>query len=215
MVSSNEQPGSRTARLRAATADRHAALESISGLPGTLVDARDLAAVLAIFHGFHAAFESRFITGDHWNRQGLAHVGRSRLARLRLDLNDHGLDDAAISALPISPWHPACNGTAARWGVAYVLEGSTMGGKLISRHVANGLTGGGATSHRYFQAYGDETARLWRRFTQRLDALSPSPAQESELESAARETFDCLARWYAARQAAGEAQSVGSCVRYR
>ena len=60
---------------------------------------------------------------------------------------------------------------AAFLGALYVLEGSTLGGRLIARHAesALGLTPG--LGDAYFRGHGDETGKLWRETTEIIAAV--------------------------------------------
>lgn len=67
---------------------------------------------------------------------------------------------------------------AALWGIAYVLEGSRVGGTMLERSVADALRGR-ATA---FLTHGHKD-RLWPKFTAALDA---APFSEGELDTAVR-----------------------------
>ena len=84
--------------------------------------------------------------------------------------------------------HDACDGPerqAAFLGVIYVLEGSTLGGRLIARHVEPtlGLTDGHGSS--YFRGHGEATGALWR---ETVDAIAAVPDTDI-LNEAALRTF--------------------------
>ena len=60
---------------------------------------------------------------------------------------------------------------AAFLGALYVLEGSTLGGRFIARHVESvlGLAPGAGDS--YFQGHGEATGSLWREVTAEIAAV--------------------------------------------
>ena len=151
------------ARLREATAAAHEALERdldwearVATLPGY----RDL---LVRLRGFHAAYEPAIAAA-------LADAPffdpRRRLPALDADLD--ALDGAAPDALP-APAAPWLDGPGAALGALYVLEGSTLGGAVIGRHVAR-LHGEGVPLA-YYAGRGRATGPLWRLFRERLDGL--------------------------------------------
>ena len=76
-------------------------------------------------------------------------------------------------------------------GALYVLEGSTLGGLVIGRHVG-GLHGEGVPLA-YYAGRGREAGPLWRTFRERLDGLAP--AQETEAFAAGVATFEAMRRW--------------------
>lgn len=175
------------ARLREATADAHAALErdldwqdKVATLPG-------YRALLARLRGFHAAYEPAIAAGLS-DADFLA--PRRRLAALDTDLAALGLDEAARDALP-APDAPVLDGQGAAFGALYVLEGSTLGGLVIGRHV--GGLHGQAAPLAYYAGRGREAGPLWRRFRERLDSLPP--AQEAPAFAAGIATFDAMREW--------------------
>ena len=190
---------SRTERLRRLTAGQHAALERVSGLPGSLRSRADLLHVLVTFHGFIAPLEPMLRDAQDWHAIGLPQVAGGRCARLRADLHGLGLSAADIAALPLHPSPPACETPAAAWGIAYVLEGSTMGGRLMSRHLAAHPDPTMPAHSHHFDAYGARTGACWRAFRSGLDALVLEEGREASLETAARDSFTRLADWFEQR----------------
>lgn len=66
----------------------------------------------------------------------------------------------------------------------YVLEGSTLGGKLIARRVRDVL----GFEPRYHDPYGARAGAMWRAFQARL-AADVGRTQEDAAVDAARRTF--------------------------
>ena len=181
------------ARLRAATDPAHRALEA--GLDwqarvATLAGYRDL---LARLHGFHATWEHAIGT-QLADETFLA--PRRRLARLAADLHHLGLAPSAIAALPRAGSVPLL-GPAAATGALYVLEGSTLGGQLIGRHIA-GLHGLSETGLTYYRAHGPRTGAMWSAFRIRLDAFGDDAEAEAALTGAAVATFAAMRTWLCA-----------------
>jgi heme oxygenase len=54
--------------------------------------------------------------------------------------------------------------TAAFLGAMYVIEGSTLGGQYIARHVEQILGFAPGHGDSYFRGYGDQTGSMWRDF---------------------------------------------------
>jgi heme oxygenase len=173
------------ARLREATAPAHEALERdldwevrVATLPGY----RDL---LIRLRGFHAAYEPVI---------GIALADapffdpRRRLPSLDADL--HALDGPAPDTLP-APAAPRLDGPGAALGALYVLEGSTLGGAVIGRHVAR-LHGAGVPLA-YYAGRGRATGPLWRAFRERLDGLPEAEADAAFAAGIA--TFEAMRGW--------------------
>lgn len=181
------QPDTLHARLRAATADAHEALERDLDWQGRVATLPGYRALLARLRGFHAAYEPAIAMGLS---DDAFLAPRRRLAALDADLAALGLDFFARTALP-APAAPALAGEGAAMGALYVLEGSTLGGVVIGRHVG-GLHGEG-TPLAYYAGRGREAGPLWRSFRARLDGLAAG--QEAAAFAAGVATFEAMRGW--------------------
>ncbi len=76
---------------------------------------------------------------------------------------------------------------AAFLGTFYVLEGSTLGGRFIARHVETALGLEPGVGDAYFRGHGDATGALWRETTAAIAAVPEEHAPL--LIGAARRTF--------------------------
>lgn len=183
------EAGAMLARLRAATRLAHDRLEAETGLMSRPFDRAAYRRQLERFHGFWQGWQPAVATllrDEEFLRP------RRRLHLLAADLLSLGLAPDAIAALPACR-PPELGCAAAAMGSLYVMEGSTLGGRLILRHVERhlGLSGGGS----YFTGYGDRTGAMWRSFLARLDQW---PAAEAErIVCGAKATFEQLGWWFA------------------
>jgi heme oxygenase len=177
-------------RLRAETAESHAALEATFNLERVL-NSRDAARhVLERFYGFHIVWEPAMARTD---AAGFA-AARSRLPHLRADLARLGCaeaDLAAVARCEAAAGLP--DSRAGSIGSLYVLEGSTLGGQLISRALKDapwappeGLT--------YFNPYGPKTGEQWRAFMAWADTAAVGD-DEAAIIAKANETFELLQAW--------------------
>lgn len=112
--------------------------------------------------------------------------GRSRRAWLQQDLRVLG---AAPLGGPVAV--PELATPAAAWGSLYVMEGSALGGQVITRELARvGLHP--AAGAAYFHGFGPATGAMWREFRALLETeLAPAERIPPACE-AARQTFDQL-----------------------
>lgn len=85
-------------------------------------------------------------------------------------------------------------GPAAAMGALYVLEGSTLGGRVIGRHIAalHGIEGDGLA---YYRGYGPNTGAMWAVFRARLGGLSGDAAAEAAALASAIAAFDAMRVW--------------------
>lgn len=194
-ASATSDRGSLHARLRAATDPAHRALEDDLDWRARVATLPGYRALLERLYGFHAAWEPAI-------GLGLADepfLGpRRRLALLAADLDHLGLVQEAIAALP-RPASPTLEGTAAATGALYVLEGSTLGGQLIGRHIA-GLHGFSGDGLAYYRAHGAGAGAMWAAFRARLETFAEDPAAEAALIAAAVTTFAALRVWLCTAQ---------------
>ena len=178
-------------RLRSATDVAHRHLEQGLELLIPPLSHERFLVTLSRFWGFHAAWEPAL--RKRRELSGLM-AERYRIDLLTRDLLALGLSQNTIDALPRCEAAAAlCTSTARALGSLYVLEGSTLGGQLITRALlkAPWLPPSGLS---YFDPYGLRTGAMWREIRAVLNASS-SPAADPLVESGARATFAQLHAW--------------------
>ena len=117
---------------------------------------------------------------------------RIKLPLLSADLRALGVGSGALEQLPVCRDLPACDGLAAALGCLYVLEGSSLGGQVISRHFNHSLNLDVHNGIAFFTGYGAATGPMWQAFGVRLMTAG---ADEAALVHSACETFLSLERW--------------------
>ncbi len=158
------------ARLRAATRDGHDAVDALFGRYD-LSDRGDYACFLT-------AHASALIPVEDWAGCGrLIQDWKGRKEALYADLAALGLSLPSFEPLD---WP---RGEAARWGAAYVLEGSRLGGAMLSRVVPEGLP------RAYLSSV--HAPGAWRGFLAALDehAQSGGPDWEADAIASAQRVF--------------------------
>lgn len=174
-------------RLRAATAPAHEALERDLDWQARVSSLAGYRGLLARLRGFHAAWEP--VIGTALS-DGAFFDPRRRLDALDRDLAFLGLSAEDIAGLDRAR-SLSLDGPATAMGALYVLEGSTLGGRVIGRHIGatHGLTGEGLA---YYSGHGARTGAMWAAFRARLDGYE----EESEaVVAAANGTFDAMRVW--------------------
>lgn len=124
------------------------------------------------------------------------YIVSNRLAWLREDLCNLQTEGAAFpDGNPLDNWQiPEVDTVAKLIGEIYVLEGSTLGGQVISRIVGNQL---GLTAHngaRFFHGHGAQTPVRWAAFSSLAEHTVPRNRYE-ECSEAARK---CLQNFISA-----------------
>jgi heme oxygenase (biliverdin-IX-beta and delta-forming) len=183
--------------LRNVTGRHHASIERTLPLAsfGLAVDV--YRRILGAFLGFYEPLEAGLIRvvvdcGD------LDLRGREKGSRLRHDLRMLGLSEAGLAAIPRCPTVPHVDGVPGALGCMYVLEGSTLGGQIIHRHLEERLAIDAHSGGTFFHGYGAETGAMWRSFVARLNR-QPPPFER--VVAAAVETFEQFERWLIAQGA--------------
>lgn len=110
--------------------------------------------------------------------------GQGLLEPLRADLADAGLAGA-----PAGRASPPPDSAAAAWGVAYVVEGSQLGGRVLHQRLRRA---GVAAPLRYLQGRGAATGAHWNSFLQALRAALLAPADVAAASAAACWAFEDL-----------------------
>lgn len=172
------------AALRQATRERHERIDALMDL--RRLGQRDhYARVLQLFDAFLAPWEAAVAAAlpaaaGPWLRQ------RSRRPFLRQDLRA-----LSVAALPWTAPGLAFANPAAAWGSLYVIEGSALGGQVITRALAEaGVHPGHGGA--YFHGWGAATGTMWAEFRARLETELPDPARVAAACGAACLTFDAL-----------------------
>jgi heme oxygenase (biliverdin-IX-beta and delta-forming) len=160
-------------RLREATRADHARLEARLDLPARLASAGQRRAVVEAFYDLHSGLEAAI---SPWlaDVAGLDFQARRRGPRLEADLRALG-----CRPRPAGP-APQVNGQAYAFGLLYVLEGSTLGGRIVRKAVQAG--GGDLSGLSFLDPYGDRLGERWRSF---LAVLGHHVSSGAEGEAAA------------------------------
>ncbi len=86
-------------------------------------------------------------------------------------------------------------GLAYGLGAYYVLEGSTLGGRVILKSLPQALIADGATA--YFEGYGAETGSMWKRFLEVLSGYAAeSPMEAAGIINGAEDTFAAIRNYF-------------------
>lgn len=173
--------------LRAGTRECHRALEDRLPFFREGFDAHAYRRLLAAYYGFHAPLELHL--------GGYLADERVKAPVLVRDLLALGLSAADIDALPLCQALPSLDDEARALGVMYVIEGSTLGGQVLKRAMAERLGLGPDCGTGFLDVYGASTGSYWRAFLDRLGQAPNTPAAQAATVQAAIDTFECFERW--------------------
>lgn len=176
-------------RLKEETRFYHEKLEAnpySTALMQPNVTLADYQTLLELFYGFYLPLEPRL-------QQSLISPTldeRRKVPLLEQDLRALGCDPTHI---PPCKDIPEVHTSAAAWGCLYVLEGATLGGQIISRHLIKQL--GAALPLAFFYGYGQQTGEMWRNFRDEIATAATTSDFCDEAIDAATQTFAKLDKW--------------------
>ncbi|MCD6077238.1 MAG: putative bacteriophytochrome heme oxygenase [Ramlibacter sp.] len=141
--------------------------------------------VLGVFGGFVPAWENAVADALPARWHGWLRA-RSRRGFLARDLHALGIP------VPSAPVHvPWIGSEAAAWGSLYVMEGSALGGQVITRALsAQGIPVEAGSA--YFHGWGAATGAMWREFRRLLEDELQSPDALAQACDSACRSFDAL-----------------------
>ena len=184
-------------RLKNETRESHERLERDLDLLGPGYTCDRYTRLLGRFYGYYDPWERLACNSDFpLLRDVLAERGKSN--RLASDLRALGLSDDRIGALPRCDYLPPADSEAKILGTLYVMEGATLGGQIISRHVCAAFALRDGRGCSFFSSYGDQVGRMWQSFRQVLSGYSRTDRDDIIVDSAS-ETFRTMHTWLVAR----------------
>ena len=181
-----------TEKLKVSTRHNHQQLEkqlvqrmkAIHTLP-------EYVALLQLFYTYFGALEKRidlYITPAYLPD----YHQRRKAAALAQDITDLGSELAPEAG---ADHLPAIHNRLQAFGALYVIEGSTLGGQIISKMMEKQLplpTGRGLL---FFKGYGEHSGAMWAAFTTALNAQVHIAAEEETVIAAANQTFFHFEQW--------------------
>ena len=177
--------------LREGTADVHLLIEQRVPVFREDFGLEEYARLVESFFGFWVPVEEKLSEIVRLQDPDLALQSRLKYSLLREDLVILGRDPAAVRRCEILP---RLETFLQGLGCLYVMEGSTLGGQIISRRLAQHLRLGEKSGAAFFNAYGGMVGSRWMEFKSFLSA-AVEPEDAGEVVSAARDTFLRLYEW--------------------
>lgn len=183
-------------RLKEETRVQHEEVEAAVDVMNQMFDIADYRRLISKFWSFYAAYEPE-LPLQALSDAGFDYSERIKLPLLESDARVLGLEFQDV-ALPL----PDLSSVATAFGSLYVIEGSTLGGQVISRHLKQhlGLTpeNGGA----FYFGYGQATGPMWKAFGESLTRFSLTASADDEIVEAARAAFACITSWVGRKSSA-------------
>lgn len=181
--------------LRTETAENHKALESlmfVNEIMNNSLSVDQYKKLLTINYIIHQKLENQLANMlDADIADELEMNSRLKLAALEKDLAYWQIDSLTLPGLNFELFVPQKN-TAEVLGALYVLEGATLGGNVIKRHIlANPEFKGNEEGLNYYGVYGEELSSKWKTFVSVINERVGEADYERCINSA-NQTFNNL-----------------------
>lgn len=180
-------------RLKLETAAEHAAAERTTGVMSPDLTLAQYRAYLERTYGFQKVADEQLVRAGVWEVLNLPAAERLKAPQLERDLARLGVSD--VSQLPLVAAPPVWPGVAEAIGGAYVLEGATLGGRVISRHIQHRF--GPDAPRDFLECYGPRTGESWQAFRAAVLRFAGSRELEDRVIAGAKSTFEAFTSWLA------------------
>jgi heme oxygenase len=151
---------------------------------------------LAAMAGYHGPLERLFAGRADLEELGFAACDRKKSHLLVRDLRRLG-----VTHWPACVRLPAALDLPRTIGIAYVIEGSTLGGRFILSRLPPAIAAMRGTATAFLEGYGAATGDLWRAFGGVVERGVATAADERAAVEGARDAFTRLIDWLALHEA--------------
>lgn len=179
-------------QLRNATASQHTGLEALplsKVLMSENVTLKDYAHYLVCMKGVMELYDTILLPQID---EIIPHASlRKKLDGLAKDLKyliEQGIPGTAVVELQTPP----IQSEAFALGMAYVIEGSTLGGRVILKHLSPRLGVTEIHGAIFFAGYGNETGPMWKQFLEALTQFASSQDKGAQVIEGAVAGFDMI-----------------------
>jgi heme oxygenase len=148
----------------------------------------DYAHLLSVFYGYMAGLEKQISL--HLNDVALPDYNERRKASaLEADIKTLGGQLPPVASIE---YLPKIETHLQAIGALYVMEGSTLGGQIITQMISKQLSITEGLS--FFESYGDQTMAMWQRFKNMIDLAENLPG--IAVIDSANQTFEKFGNWF-------------------
>jgi heme oxygenase len=141
--------------------------------------------LLQLFYGYYYPLEQHIAAHLDTSFPG----GFEQRRKASLLLQDIAvINGAPIDTPPLCTDIPEITDAGQALGALYVLEGSTLGGQVISEIITRNVPNV-SKALSFFEGYGNNTQPMWDSFVHYLDGYNGTDAQKARLIQAAADTF--------------------------
>lgn len=181
-----------SAQLKKVTKENHQQLEKLLvTLLKQVVKREDYVKILKLFYGYFGALEDKINL----------HVGTAELPDYLLRrktesiANDIKIMGGVLPSKAKDADLPIIENSLQAFGALYVIEGSTLGGKIIHQMMEKKLNLTDNEGISFFKGYGDQTESKWASFKERLNSQIDNQKASPVIINSANETFLKFKTW--------------------
>lgn len=181
-------------RIKKETEKNHILLESVpllSHLPKNTISIHLYLEVLKKFYGFFKPIEDALNHIDQIGDFLPDFHERRKSDWLTTDMKNLRVPEHGICCEDT----PEVKDLSDAFGILYVMEGSTLGGRVISRNLKEALDLDKDNGASFFNGYGPQTGEKWSIFRQALINYSIASNNDDVIIEKARQTFHKLYVW--------------------
>jgi heme oxygenase (biliverdin-IX-beta and delta-forming) len=185
----NFEPENILVRLKRETEKEH--LETESKIPFEHVgfSLNDYRSLLIKFYSFYQSFEPQIEEAIFSQKIDFDYSERLKTPKLSADLHSLGMNEQEISEIPETLDLPVLDSAEKLFGALYVIEGSTLGGQIISRRLREKFAFDQTNGTEFFSGYGSQTGKMWNDYRSAISDFAETSSKHDEIIDAATETF--------------------------
>jgi len=181
--------------LKEATGLSHAALESRLPLLDARMSQGRYRQLLQLFLGYYEPLEAKLLALPHWDAIGFDYAERRKTPQLVQDLLVLGDTPESLEGIARCKELPTLASQGQLLGCLYVIEGATLGGQIITRHLHANLGLRPSSGAAFFDGYGAQTGSQWKAFCAMLSATAGKTGSQDNILASANQTFETLDNW--------------------
>lgn len=187
------------ARLKARTAHQHQQTEDGVDLMREDFSLEEYRRLLVRFYAFYKPYEQKMAEALAENEVQFDYAGRLNTPKIFADLQKLGMTETEISEIEPFEDLPALDSPESIYGSLYVIEGSTLGGQVILRHLNEKFNLDEANGSAFFSGYGKNTGKMWNAFREAITGFAEASGDHEKIIAAANETFEKIGRCLAVK----------------
>ena len=181
------------ARLRVETRKAHLDVEQALGFADDSLDHAAYVRRMVRFYGFYQPLE--LALSKYARMQPFGELLADRLQKTRHLVTDLRALDVCSASVPLCRELPPLRSPADMLGCLYVIEGATLGGRVIGPLLQARLGIDAAGGGRFFAGYGDATGAMWQALRHVLVVQATDLRTENIMIASANATFLALRLW--------------------